>query len=46
MDEDEVFTRKNAILVAHGFSQLEWLGYDKTISPVERLEGIRLFLAY
>ncbi|GKE87479.1 retrovirus-related pol polyprotein from transposon TNT 1-94, partial [Tanacetum coccineum] len=46
MDESGVVINNKARLVAQGFSQQDGIDYDETFSPVARLEGIRIFLAY
>ena len=38
--------RNKAGLVAKGFSQVEGLDFGETFAPVERLEAIRILLAY
>jgi hypothetical protein len=38
--------RKNAHLVAQGFSQVEGLDFGETFAPVARLEAIRILLAF
>nr|GFA33346.1 hypothetical protein [Tanacetum cinerariifolium] len=45
-DESSLVIRNKARLVAVGYSQQEGIDYDKTFSPVARIEAIRLFLAY
>ena len=44
LDEYGIVTRNKAILVAKGYSQQEGIDYDKTYSPVARLEAINIFL--
>ena len=46
MDENGIVTRNKARMVAKGYSQEEGIDFDKTFSPVVRLEAIRIFLAY
>nr|GFA44481.1 retrovirus-related Pol polyprotein from transposon TNT 1-94 [Tanacetum cinerariifolium] len=41
-----VFNEKDAYFDAIGYSLQEGIDYDKTFSPVTRIEAIRLFLAY
>ncbi|CAM8914044.1 unnamed protein product [Rhodiola kirilowii] len=38
-------TRNKARLVAQGYTQIEWIDFDKTFAHVARLEAIRLLLA-
>jgi hypothetical protein len=45
-DEHGVVTRNKARLVAKGYSQVEGLDFEKTFTPVARLESIRILLAY
>jgi hypothetical protein len=45
-DEHGVVTRNKAQLVAKGYSQVEGLDFDETYAPVDRLESIRILLAY
>jgi hypothetical protein len=45
-DEHDVVTRNKARLVAKGYSQVEGLDFDETYAPVDRLESIRILLAY
>jgi hypothetical protein len=44
--EDGEFVRKNAHLVAQGYSQVEGLDFGETFAPVARLEAIRILLAF
>ena len=46
MDEQGVVVRNKSRLVAKGYSQQEGIDYDETFVPVERLEAIRIFLAF
>nr|GEV85694.1 reverse transcriptase domain-containing protein [Tanacetum cinerariifolium] len=45
-DERGIVIRNKAMLVAQGFTQEEGIDYDEVFAPVERIEAIRLFLAY
>ncbi|GJS26411.1 putative ribonuclease H-like domain-containing protein [Tanacetum coccineum] len=45
-DERGIVIRNKARLVAQGYTQEEWIDYDEVVSPVARIEAIRLFLAY
>nr|GEX17409.1 hypothetical protein [Tanacetum cinerariifolium] len=45
-DEHGTTTKSKARLVAQGFSQEEGINYDETFAPVERMEAIRIFLAF
>jgi hypothetical protein len=45
-NEDEIFVRNKAKLVAQGFTQVEGLDFGETFALVGRLEAIRIFLAY
>jgi hypothetical protein len=45
-DEYGVVTRNKTRLIAKGYSQVEDLDFDKTFTPVARLESIRMLLAY
>nr|GEV26188.1 putative ribonuclease H-like domain-containing protein [Tanacetum cinerariifolium] len=46
LDESETVIRNNARLVAYGHIQEEDIDYYEVFVPVERIETIRLFLAY
>jgi hypothetical protein len=39
-------TRNKARLVAQGFTQVEGLDFEETFEPMERLEAIRMLLAF
>ncbi|GJT27098.1 retrovirus-related pol polyprotein from transposon TNT 1-94 [Tanacetum coccineum] len=45
-DEHGTTTKNKARLVAQGYSQEEGIDYDETFAPVERMEAIRIFLAF
>ncbi|GJR40366.1 retrovirus-related pol polyprotein from transposon TNT 1-94 [Tanacetum coccineum] len=45
-DEHGITTKNKARLVAQGYSQEEGIDYDETFAPVERMEAIRIFLAF
>ncbi|GJQ99303.1 putative ribonuclease H-like domain-containing protein [Tanacetum coccineum] len=45
-DENGIVIRNKAILVAQGYIQEAWIDYDEVFAAVERIEAIRLFLAY
>jgi hypothetical protein len=44
--EHVVVTRNKVRLVAKGYAQVAGLDFEETFSPVERLESIRILLAY
>jgi hypothetical protein len=44
--EDDEIVRNKAHLVAHGFSQVEGLGFGEIFAHVARLEAIRILLAF
>nr|GEW93451.1 copia protein [Tanacetum cinerariifolium] len=45
-DERGIMIRNKARLVAQGHTQEECIDYDEVFAPLERIEAIRLFLAY
>nr|GEV80168.1 hypothetical protein [Tanacetum cinerariifolium] len=45
-DERGIVIKNKARLVAQGCTQEEGIDYDEVFAPVERIEAIRLFLAY
>ncbi|GJR55921.1 ribonuclease H-like domain-containing protein [Tanacetum coccineum] len=45
-DESSLVIRNIARIVAQGYCQQEGIDYDETFAPVDRIEAIRLFLAY
>jgi hypothetical protein len=46
LNEQGQVVRNKAILVCKGYAQIEGQDFDETFSPMERLEAIRIFLAY
>jgi hypothetical protein len=46
MNEKGQVVRNKSILVCKGYAQVEGLDFDETFAPVERLEAIKMFLAY
>jgi hypothetical protein len=46
LNEQGQVVRNKARLVFKGYAQIEGLDFDETFAPVERLEAIRIFLAY
>jgi hypothetical protein len=46
MNEQRQIVTRKARLVCKGYAQIEGLDFDETFAPVERLEAIRMFLAY
>jgi hypothetical protein len=46
MNEKGQIVRNKARLVCKGYAQVEGRDFDETFAPVERLEAIRMFLAY
>jgi hypothetical protein len=45
-DEHGVVTRIKARLVAKGYAQVAGLDFEETFAPIDRLESIRILLAY
>jgi hypothetical protein len=45
-DEDGVVTKNKARLVPKGYTQVEGMEFGGTYAPVERLEAIRILLAF
>jgi hypothetical protein len=45
-DEHGVVTRNKARLVAKGYAQVAGLDFEETFAPMDRLESIRILLAY
>nr|GEV91899.1 putative ribonuclease H-like domain-containing protein [Tanacetum cinerariifolium] len=45
-DESGIVVRNKAILIAQGHTQEEGINYEEVFALVERIEAIRLFLAY
>jgi hypothetical protein len=41
-DQDGIFVRNKARLVAQGYTQVEGLDFGETYAPVARLEAIRI----
>ncbi|GJR05996.1 retrovirus-related pol polyprotein from transposon TNT 1-94 [Tanacetum coccineum] len=46
LDENGIVSRNKARLVAQGYNQQEGIDYDETYASVDRLEFIRILLAY
>jgi hypothetical protein len=46
MNEQGQIGKNKFILVYKGYAQVEGQNFDETFAPVERLEAIRIFLAY
>ena len=46
MNEQGQIVRNKARLVYKGYAQIEGQDFDETSIPVERMEAIRMFLAY
>ncbi|GKD17971.1 retrovirus-related pol polyprotein from transposon TNT 1-94 [Tanacetum coccineum] len=46
MDENGIFIKNKARVVAQGYNQQEGINYEETFAPVARLKAIRIFLAY
>ncbi|GKB31536.1 retrovirus-related pol polyprotein from transposon TNT 1-94, partial [Tanacetum coccineum] len=45
-DEDQTVIRNKTRLVAKGYAQEEGIDFEDSFSPVARLEGVRIFVAY
>ena len=45
-DENRIFIRNKACLVAKGYFQQEGIDYNETFASVARIEATRIFLAY
>ncbi|KAL8116628.1 hypothetical protein AgCh_022974 [Apium graveolens] len=45
-DEFGIVTRNKARLVTQGYNQQEGIDFDQTYAPIDRLESIRMLLAY
>nr|GEX95655.1 retrovirus-related Pol polyprotein from transposon TNT 1-94 [Tanacetum cinerariifolium] len=45
-DEHGITTKNKARLVSQGYSHEEGINYDETFAPIERIEAIRIFLAF
>ena len=46
LDEQGTVTRNNARLVIQGYNQEEGIDYEKTFTPVARIEAIRILIAF
>ena len=46
MNEEGHIVRNKARLVYKGYAQIEGQDFDETFAPMERMEAIRMFLAY
>src|SRR5271154_2968381 len=46
MNEDGQVTRNKARLVCKGYAQVEGIDFEETFAPVDRMESIRMVLAY
>lgn len=46
LDENGVITRNNSKLVFQVFNQEKGIDYDETFAPVERMEAIRILIAF
>ena len=46
LDENGEITRNKARLVCKGYAREEGIDYGETFSPIARLEGVRILLAY
>ncbi|GKA31262.1 retrovirus-related pol polyprotein from transposon TNT 1-94 [Tanacetum coccineum] len=45
-DEDQILIRNKARLVAKGYAQEEDIDFEESFVPVDRLEAVRIFVAY
>nr|GEW37401.1 hypothetical protein [Tanacetum cinerariifolium] len=45
-DEENTVIRNKSRLVAKGYAQKEGVDFEESFTPVARLEGVRLFIAY
>jgi hypothetical protein len=45
-DQDRIVVRNKARSMAQGYTQVEGLDFEETYAPIERLEVIRILLAY
>ena len=46
LDESDNVVRNKARLVAHGYTQIECINFEKTFAPIARPEAIRITLAF
>ena len=46
MDENGIIFINKARLEAQGFNHEEWIDYEETFTPIDRLEVIRMLLAF
>ena len=46
MDENGIIVRNKVRLIGQSFNQEEGIDYEKTFTPVARLEAIRMLLAF
>ena len=46
LDEKGEVTRNKARPVCKGYAQEEGIDYGETFAPIEKMEGVRIFLAY
>jgi hypothetical protein len=46
MDEDGHVTKNKARLLCNGYAQVEVIDFEEKISPVSRMDAVRLILAY
>nr|GEW07060.1 hypothetical protein [Tanacetum cinerariifolium] len=45
-DEDQIVIYNKARLVAKGYAQEEGIDFEESFAPVDRLEAVRIFIAY